>query len=177
LTRISILFAATALLSCSGAPKHTETPPPAGAATGAMAGSAVDPEPTATASIPDTQLGLSKTSVFDTPDPPAFAYPTAEPGGNPKLARPFHGAPPLIPHQVADFLPISIGENGCLACHELGETTSPDDPPALPPSHGTDFRAAPDEVGDSPVGARWRCVACHLPQSDAPPLVGNSFEP
>jgi cytochrome c-type protein NapB len=77
---------------------------------------------------------------------------------------------------VYSFLPISIEENACLACHELGPAGAPDDPTPVPASHATDLRMAPDKVTDSVVGARWRCVACHVPQADAPPLVGSTFE-
>ena len=31
-------------------------------------------------------------------------------------------------------------------------------------------------VTDEVVGARYRCVACHAPQTDAAPLVKNSFD-
>jgi len=164
-----ISVAAVALLACSGAPKHVTpaAPEPATAAA----------EPAGPAVIADSQLGLSKTSVFDVPDPVAFAYEKGEPGETVLVPRPFYSAPPVIPHQVADFLPISIEENSCLACHEVGPAAEPGEPTAIPASHAIDWRndPSPDKVGDTPVGARWRCVACHMPTSDATPLVGNSF--
>ena len=172
---LTITFAIAALMACSGAPSHTSTPESA-AVTDSTDTSAVDTsEPAAPVAIPDSQLGLSKTSVFDVPDPAVYTYTTAEPGGNPREARAYYIAPPVIPHQVADFLPITIEENGCLACHELGGPAAEGEPTPLPPSHATDLRNAPDKVGDELAGARWRCVACHVPKSDAPPLVGNDF--
>jgi len=51
------------------------------------------------------------------------------------------------------------------------------DPTPIPPSHYTDYRNAPDRVGDQVVGARYVCVSCHAAKTDAPNLVGNRFRP
>jgi hypothetical protein len=41
--------------------------------------------------VPDSQLGLSKASVFDVPEPGAYTYSTAEPGGNNSCLERFRG--------------------------------------------------------------------------------------
>jgi len=51
----------------------------------------------------------------------------------------------------------------------------PGEPTPLPASHYTDLRNAPGKVGDTVTGARWVCTSCHVPQTDAKPLVGNRF--
>ena len=53
-----------------------------------------------------------------------FALPTYEwkaeaPGANAVLERSFENAPPLIPHNLDDMLPITTDNNMCLSCHIL----------------------------------------------------------
>ncbi len=126
--------------------------------------------------VPDTSLGLVKGSVFDVPTPPAVKPNDSSPGEQPPLPRPYVIAPPGIPHGIADYLPITRQENACLACHEV-EGKKPGEPTPIPPSHYTDERNAPGQVGSQLVGARHVCVACHVPTTDAPELVGNRFRP
>jgi len=161
---ISTIIAAT-FLGCASAPTQPAAPPPEPAP-------AAKPAPPAP--VPDHQLGLSKTSVADVPEPAAFSFPTADPGENKPYPRGFPGAPPMIPHDVQGFLPITVEENNCLACHQVGEAAE-GDPPAVPASHATDLRAVPDKVTEEVIGARWRCVACHLPQAPVTPLVQSTF--
>ena len=126
--------------------------------------------------IADSELGLSKGSVFDVPAPPAVKANDTIPGEGPLLPRPYISAPPRIPHAVADFLPITRKQNACLACHAVKEKKQ-GEPTPIPPSHYTDYRHAPDRVGDQVAGARYVCVSCHAARTDAPNLVGNHFRP
>ena len=126
------------------------------------------------APVSDLDLGLRKTALTDDRVPPIFVFTDAAPGGNVRLARAYDGAPPLIPHSLDGFVPITSAENTCLLCHQTG-STDPADPPQVPRSHLTDFRGAPDVVRETVAGARWNCTACHVMQSDAPVLVENRF--
>jgi nitrate reductase (cytochrome), electron transfer subunit len=130
----------------------------------------------ATGPIPDGQIGLAKGSVFDVPTPPVVTPEASSPGERPPLPRPYLIAPPRIPHAVADFLPITPKENACIDCHAVKER-KPGDPTPIPPTHYTDYRNAPDRIGDRPVGARYVCVSCHVGRTDAPALVDNRFRP
>lgn len=89
--------------------------------------------------------------------------------------RSFENAPPLISHSVEDMLPITKDNNTCLSCHDkaiaadVGAT-------AIPASHYYDFRlnkSTKDNISDT----RFNCTQCHVPQSDAKPLIGNNFKP
>lgn len=135
--------------------------------------------------IPDRELGLSKASVFDTPAPSAVHENESVPGDLPVMARMFQGAPPSIPHGVADFLPITPSQNLCIDCHfvepdDLDEVAE-GDPTPLPISHLTDLRNPAEKSGEEGedeeddeeevVGARWICVTCHVATTDAAPLV------
>lgn len=130
-------------------------------------------------SVDDAQLGLSKTSVFSTPDPIVATSTAGEPGENVTSDAYFSESPPLIPHQVEEYLPIRIGENLCLDCHDLpdqiGEPVAGGDPTPAPASHYTDLRRSPGEVTDTIIGARFSCMQCHAPQADAEPLVANTY--
>jgi cytochrome c-type protein NapB len=132
--------------------------------------------PAATGPIPDAQLGLAKGSVFDVPTPPAVKAEASSPGERPPLPRPYVIAPPRIPHAVGEFLPITRKQNACVDCHAVRER-KPGEPTPIPPSHYTDYRNAPERVGDQVAGARYVCVSCHAGTTDAPGLVDNRFRP
>jgi len=135
-------------------------------------------EPKATAAPPapisDSELSLYPGSVFAVPDPPPFAWNASDPGENERLPRANPIAPPRIPHGIAEFVPISLQTNACLDCHALDAGA---DAPELPASHRTDLRNAPAVVAPTVAGARYNCVSCHVPTSDAKPLRANSAAP
>lgn len=123
-----------------------------------------------TTATPDSTLGLSRTSVFSIPVPDRVTLNPADPGPGLELHRMYPGAPPVIPHGIAAFLPITRAENQCLDCHmvekhEFGE------PIPIPISHYLDMRSAPTQVRQEPAGARFVCTSCHVPRTDARPLV------
>ncbi len=119
-------------------------------------------------------LGLARVTLDAVPNPPAVAFETATPGEQPVIPRYFAGAPPQIPHLIADFLPIRPAENTCADCHAI-KTRAPGEPTPVPASHYRDMRHAPDTDRDTVAGARWNCIACHVVRNDAKVLVGNTF--
>jgi cytochrome c-type protein NapB len=121
------------------------------------------------------ELGLSKTNLDETPVPDAVVPNTTAPGEKPVMPRIYPGSPPLVPHGIADFLPITQQQNLCIDCHQVKEKVA-GEPTPIPRSHYIDLRHAPDAVQDHVVGARFRCVACHVPQTVAPPLIMNDFD-
>jgi cytochrome c-type protein NapB len=133
----------------------------------------------AATTINTVDMGLSKTSVFDVPTPSVYHYSVTPPGQSKLLPRAYLGAPPQVPHDVADFLPITAVNNLCVACHAQpdlwGKKREVGAPTPIPPSHYTDQRNAPDKVTDHLINARYNCNQCHVPQTDAPVLVKNTF--
>ena len=131
-------------------------------------------------SVEDSELGLDKNSVFATPEPLVTTIDAGEPGDNTNIDAYFEGAPPPIPHLVEEFLPIRIGDNQCLDCHDdtsmIGKPVEAGDPTPIPATHYTDLRRNPQDVTDALIGARYVCVQCHVPQHDATPLVQNTYE-
>jgi len=125
------------------------------------------------------EMGLSKESVFNIPTPPVYHYGNTPPGASKVMPRAYLNAPPQVPHDISSFLPITTLSNACVACHsqrELwGKKREPATPTPIPPSHYTDLRKTPAKVGDSLVNARFNCNQCHVPQTNARPLVENTF--
>jgi nitrate reductase cytochrome c-type subunit len=124
--------------------------------------------------IPEEQVGLGQDSVFGTPTPAPVVPNVSDPGEQTPVPAAFDGSPPVIPHTVVDFVPITADNNMCVECHALDEAGE-GDPTPIPESHYTDMRNDPGKVTDEVVGARYRCTACHAPQTDAAPLVENRF--
>jgi nitrate reductase (cytochrome), electron transfer subunit len=126
----------------------------------------------ATTAIDDSQLGLSKSSVFDTATPAPFAF--EGPGAGQSVA-PLAGSgmPPMISHPVDGYLPITAKANSCLGCHdrpqEIGKPLAKGQPAAAPASHYA--KGADGKLLLS--GASYNCIACHAPQAGVKPLVDN----
>ena len=104
-----------------------------------------------------------------------FSYNNQAPGESQVFERAYENAPPMIPHSVEGLTDFTQSNNSCLDCHapevaqDMGATP-------IPKSHTFDLRnkkAITDGISDS----RWNCTQCHAPQSDAKPLVGNTFKP
>jgi cytochrome c-type protein NapB len=80
--------------------------------------------------------------------------------------------PPLIPHTIRDYR-ITAEHNKCMECHswaryrEFGATK-------ISMTHFKD-RSGADTATVSPL--RYFCTQCHAPQTDAQPLVENTFKP
>ncbi|HEX8990015.1 MAG TPA: nitrate reductase cytochrome c-type subunit [Rhodocyclaceae bacterium] len=89
------------------------------------------------------------------------------------IPRTFKGQPPLIPHEVEKYLPITMEENDCLDCH-ISDDFKGRKMPRIGDSHFSKTEKEPD--GSPKVNmSRWQCNSCHVPQVDAPPLVDNTF--
>ena len=124
----------------------------------------------------DKEMGLSKSSVFDVPVPPAWDYVTTQ-GTMPRY---FGDAPPMIPHSIAAYENITPTMNMCVSCHKqpdkMGQKVAAGMPTPMPASHYTDLRNSPTKVDKEVDGSRYKCTLCHQAQADAKPLVENTFK-
>lgn len=123
------------------------------------------------------QIGLRKASLENENKVSLVEanYTNLQPGESTRFERSYENAPPLIPHSIADMLPITKDNNTCLSCHDKSIAKDVGATP-LPASHYYDFRRN-KSTKDSISDARFNCTQCHVPQSNAKPLVGNSFKP
>lgn len=89
----------------------------------------------------------------------------------PPIPRDFIQQPPLIPHSVRNYN-ITLNFNKCMDCHawskykEAGATK-------VSLTHFKDT-SGKDLANISP--RRYFCTQCHVPQTDAMPLVNNNFQ-
>ncbi len=87
------------------------------------------------------------------------------------IPRDFVQQPPLIPHTVQGYN-ITINFNKCMDCHawtrykEMGATKV-----SL-----THFKTRDGQELSNISPRRYFCLSCHVPQTDAKPLVTNTFK-
>lgn len=105
------------------------------------------------------------------PAPDVKEYAGKRPGMQQKVARTFAQQPPVIPHAVANFDDINLEENQCLDCHGPAKYKEKKSP-KIGDSH---FRDRDGNKLTDVSALRHNCTQCHVPQTDAPPLVENTF--
>lgn len=113
-------------------------------------------------------------SADQAPAPEHFEHGDKRPGQSERLPRAWEGAPPVIPHSLRGLTPITAKNNACARCHGRAGATS--GPPPAPPSHFVDLREAPGVVRPQIAASRYNCTACHVPQTNAPPLRRHSSD-
>ncbi len=100
-------------------------------------------------------------------NPPPMAKPTKD---DLKKERNYPMQPPVIPHNIQDYQ-VDNKVNKCLSCH--ARTRSEDSQaPMISVTHYMD-RDGNFLADVSP--RRYFCNQCHVPQTDARPLVDNEF--
>jgi len=125
--------------------------------------------------VPDRNLGLSRTSVFDVPAPPLYTDEASSPGEKPLPKRINREYPPVIPHSLTDCLPITRSSNLCMDCHAVPGSKKKGEATPIPASHFVDLRRAPEVKGKQVAGTRYVCISCHVPRTYAPPAVVSRF--
>ncbi|AEF46783.1 Nitrate reductase cytochrome c-type subunit (NapB) [Serratia sp. AS12] len=98
--------------------------------------------------------------------------PISAPKQQERMALNYVNQPPMIPHSV-DGYQVSKNTNRCLQCHgvEHYRTTGA---PRISPTH---FMDRDGRVLSDVAPRRYFCLQCHVPQTDAAPIVGNDFQP
>ncbi len=87
-----------------------------------------------------------------------------------KRVRNYADQPPLIPHAVRDYQ-IDLNINKCLTCHDR-KNTEGSQAPMISVTH---FQDRDGQTLGTVSPRRYFCIQCHVPQTDAKPIVGNSF--
>jgi cytochrome c-type protein NapB len=146
--------------------------------------------------VSEESLGLRKVEIYteDTAVPNGTNYHTEAPGTSKKFDRAYENAPPMISHDVTDFLPIEKNNNACLGCH-MPEVAKDMGATPIPRSHFTNFRPAVEvdaddnfksenndqiikkDLKDQLYQGRYNCSQCHAPQTQGELKVGNTFKP
>ena len=79
--------------------------------------------------------------------------------------------PPVIPHSI-DGYQLTLNTNRCMDCHKR-EFTEGSGAPMISVTH---FQDRDGQVLSDVTPRRYFCTACHVQQTDARPLVPNSFQ-
>ena len=102
-------------------------------------------------------------------DPAPDVYKQSTPSEG--FGRAYRQQPPLIPHKIDNYQ-ITTDNNACMTCHDWPGNTRVH-APKISETHYVDRQGA---RLDKVAGTRYFCQQCHVPQADAKPLVGNTFE-
>ncbi len=106
------------------------------------------------------------------PMEPVPAPPLARPITDDKrVMRNYPEQPPVIPHSI-DGYQLTLQTNRCLDCHRR-QFTEGSGAPMISVTH---FMDRDGQVLADVTPRRYFCNACHVPQTDAKPLVPNEFE-
>jgi cytochrome c-type protein NapB len=84
--------------------------------------------------------------------------------------RAYPDQPPVIPHSIEGYQ-LSVNTNRCLSCHKR-EFTQGSGAPMISVTHYIN-REGQMLADVSP--RRYFCTACHVPQANTAPLIGNTF--
>ena len=85
--------------------------------------------------------------------------------------RDFVQQPPLIPHTINGYA-ITKNFNKCMDCHAWAKTRES----GATKVSVTHFRTREGAELDNISPRRYFCTQCHVPQTDAKPLVENTFQ-
>ena len=88
------------------------------------------------------------------------------------VERTFEEQPPVVPHENEKYA-INLKENKCLDCHLKQEGKEEAKSVEMSESHFVDRKG--NKLA-KPTGGRYFCNQCHVPQVDAPPLIGTNFQ-
>ncbi|PIE02890.1 MAG: hypothetical protein CSA81_05150 [Acidobacteria bacterium] len=143
-----------------------------------------DPKPGRVASAPagsqeidQTEVGLRKEKLLgETGEVVTVKKVGQKPGkGNERYDAPY-ATPPMIPHQVEDYLPIKAGSNDCLSCHvKPSKKWKKIGVPLLGDFHRTDREGNLVKNRKGIYMGFYNCSTCHNVITDAKPLVENTF--
>jgi len=87
-----------------------------------------------------------------------------------KLKRNYPMQPPIIPHTIRDYT-LNLNVNKCLSCHSR-QRTEESQAPMVSVTH---FMNRDGNFLAEVSPRRYFCNQCHVTQSDAKPLIENTF--
>ena len=88
-----------------------------------------------------------------------------------RVRRNYPDQPPVIPHAIEGYA-LDLNANKCMSCHAR-RFTEQSQAPMISVTHYQD-REGNTLGGLAP--RRYACLACHVPQTEARPLVENRFQ-
>ncbi|MCL5041829.1 MAG: nitrate reductase cytochrome c-type subunit [Gammaproteobacteria bacterium] len=107
-------------------------------------------------------------TLFETLPAPPIA---GEPRASGREVRNYPEQPPVIPHSIRNYQ-VDSRFNRCMVCHSR-DTAPAAGAPMVSITHYVD-RHGQTRAAVSP--RRYFCTQCHVPQTDAEPLVQSNFQ-
>ena len=107
------------------------------------------------------------TPLAEEPQPPPLAR---EVDHDQRQARNWPEQPPVIPHTIQGYQ-ITLNANKCLTCHGR-QFTAQSQAPMISITH---FMDRDLQTLASVSARRYFCTQCHVPQTDAEPVIENQF--
>lgn len=89
-----------------------------------------------------------------------------------RMALNYVNQPPLIPHSVEGYQ-VTTQTNRCLQCHGVTGYRATG-APRISPTHFVD---SDGNVLGGVAPRRYFCLQCHVPQTESPAIVENTFSP
>ncbi|ACI97897.1 nitrate reductase cytochrome c-type subunit [Rhodospirillum centenum] len=89
-----------------------------------------------------------------------------------RRARNYPEQPPVIPHNIVGYQ-VNLQLNQCLTCHSR-QYTEQVQAPMVSISH---YQTREGQTLGAVAPRRYFCTQCHVPQTDARPVVENRFRP
>lgn len=128
--------------------------------------------------IDQLNMGIGEDNVFSDATPISYDFPDTKAGKSTMIPIAYSNLPPMVPHTIEKYLPITIEENACTDCHDrqnkigkVEQKTGKKIP--MPADHYGGFYGKGDKEEVS--GSRYTCTQCHVALSDAKPLIENTF--
>lgn len=87
------------------------------------------------------------------------------------IQRDYVQQPPLIPHKTKGYK-INLKFNKCLTCHSWANYQRS----GATKISQTHYENREGDAMSNVAARRYFCTQCHVPQANAKPLVGNSFQ-
>lgn len=106
--------------------------------------------------------------ALKSPPAPPLAQPLITEGR--RTMRNYPEQPPVIPHAIEGYQ-VSLATNRCLTCHRR-QYTEVSGAPMISVTHYMDRDG---QMLADVAPRRYFCTQCHVPQTDARPLVENMF--
>jgi cytochrome c-type protein NapB len=113
------------------------------------------------------QLTGDATPMANEPASP-FARPVTD---DKRVMRNYPEQPPVIPHSIDNYQ-LTVRTNRCLDCHRR-QYTEASGAPMISVTH---FMDRDGQVLADVTPRRYFCTECHVTQTDARPLVSNTFQ-
>ncbi|MEQ8356030.1 MAG: nitrate reductase cytochrome c-type subunit [Kiloniellaceae bacterium] len=107
------------------------------------------------------------TPAMDNANAPPLAKPVTD---DIRKMRNYPEQPPVIPHSISGYQ-LSLNTNRCLECHRR-QFTEASGAPMISVTH---FMDRDFQILSDVAPRRYFCLQCHVPQTEAKPLVENDF--